>query len=120
MSRTFPAEVQITNPKAMFTVGHIGATANSFLPINSYVTGAGSAGSDITLNDGVLVKNIGPNTVKVTYDPLDHGAAEGFNLTELDQILIETNSISSVLVKNNIGSQGITFSIYANWGKIWQ
>ena len=114
MSRTFPAEVQITNPKAMFTVGHLGATANSFLPVNAYVTGAGSTGADITLNDGILIKNIGPNTLKVTYEPLDHGANEGFNLTELDQILVETNSLSSILVKNNTASQGITFSIYAN------
>ena len=114
MSRTFPAEVQITNPKAMFTVGHLGATANSFLPVNAYVTGAGSTGADMTLNDGVLIKNIGPNTLKVTYEPLDHGANEGFNLTELDQILVETNSLSSILVKNNTASQGITFSIYAN------
>jgi len=114
MSRTFPAEVQITNPKAMFTVGHIGATANTFTEINAYVSGAGSTASDVTLNDGVLVKNIGPNPIAVKYTTLDHGANTGFRLTELDQVLIETSTLSSILVKNITTSAGITFSVYAN------
>lgn len=114
MSKKFLTEVQITNPKAMFTVGHIGATANQFTEIIAHVSGAGSTFSPITLNDGVLIKNIGPNQFSVKYSGSDHGANTGFRLTELDQIMIETTSLASVLVKNVTTSEGITFSVYAN------
>ena len=112
-------EIVITNPKAMFNVGHISGTADNFTSINAHVTGAG-AGSDISLNDGVLFKNIGANAVKVAFSGATHGANTGFKLAENEQLFVESNSLSNVLVRNFTSGQGITFTAYANWGDVWQ
>lgn len=102
--------IKITNPSAMFTVGHISGTADNFTAINSHVTGT----SINTLNDGVLVKNIGPLDLKVAYSGSTHGTNTGFILGQDEQLFVECTSIESVIVKNNTATNGITFSIYAN------
>lgn len=106
--------IVITNPKAMFNVGHISGTADNFTNINAHVSGAGSTLNDIGLNDGVLFKNIGPNDVKVAFSGATHGVNTGFKLSENEQLFIETTTLSSVLVKNFTSSEGITFTVYAN------
>ena len=102
--------IAITNPSSMFTVGHISGTADNFTAINTHVSGAGTN----TLNDGVLVKNIGALEMKLAFSGATHGADTGFVLKANEQLFVETTSISSVIVKNNTASQGITFSVYAN------
>jgi hypothetical protein len=108
MSKKFG--IAITNPSALYTVGHIAATADNFTAVNGHVTGT----STNPLNDGVLVKNIGPLDMKVAFSGATHGTNTGFILGENEQIFVETTSIASVTVKNDIASQGITFSVYAN------
>ena len=111
--RTVNANIAITDPKAMFNVGHIGATANSFTAINAHVTGAG-AGADLGLSDGCLVKNIGSFGMLVAYTGATHGDNTGFLLSANEQIFAENTNLSSISVKNKVASQGITFSVYAN------
>lgn len=104
-------EIVISNPKAMFNVGHIGPTANNFTAINAHITGAEG---DVGLDDGVLVKNIGPNLFKVAYSGATHGANTGFRLAENEQIFVETTNLSTISVQNITSNQGITFTAYAN------
>jgi len=102
--------IAITNPSAMYTVGHIAATADTYTSANAHVTGTSTG----ALNDGVLVKNVGPLDIKVAFSGATHGSDTGFILGQAEQIFVETSSLSSVIVKNNTASQGITFSVYAN------
>ena len=102
--------ISITNPAAMYTVGHISGTADNFTSINAHVSGA----SPTTLNDGVLVKNIGSLDMKVAFSGATHGADTGFLIKSNEQIFVETTGLALVTVKNNTASQGITFSVYAN------
>lgn len=102
--------IAITNPSALYTVGHIGGTADNFATANAHVSGA----SDLTLNDGALVKNIGPLEMRVAFSGATHASNTGFVLKANEQIFVEARSLDSITVKNNSSGQGITFSIYAN------
>lgn len=107
MSKKFG--ISITNPKAMYTLGHISGTADNFTSVTTHITG-----SSDSLDDGALVKNVGPKVLKVAISGVTHGANTGFVLNENEQLFIETTSLNGVLVKNNRASEGITFSLYAN------
>ena len=113
MGRVFGVNVGITNPKAIFTNYFTGASAASYIAINTAVTNAGD-GSSLGLDDGASVKNIGPNTFLIKTDDTDHGANTGFILAQNEELFVEVNNLSKLFVKNNTASQGISYSVYAN------
>ena len=106
------AIIPITNPKAMFTRNLIGATANNWTTVIDYITGATSGG----LDTGAVIKNIGVNSINLSYLGITHGVQTGFRLLQSEQISISTNDLAGILIKNNATSEGITMSVYANWG----
>jgi hypothetical protein len=108
--RAVQAIIPITNPKAMFTRNLIGATANDWTAITDYISGATSAG----LDTGAVIKNIGVNSINVSFLGITHGVQTGFRLLQSEQISLSTNNLSYILVKNNATSEGITMSVYAN------
>lgn len=109
MPRAVQAIIPISNPQAMFTVGHIGPTANNWVPVNTHITGSEST----SLSGGVLIKNIGPLSFGVMHTGATHGSSNGFRLFEGDQIFVESTSLSSIMVKNITSNQGICMSVYA-------
>jgi hypothetical protein len=113
MGRVRPVNLEITNPKAIFTNYFTGTSADSYIAINTAVTNAG-AGSSLVLNDGANVKNVGVNTFLIKTDDTSHGANTGFILAQNEELFVEVNDLSKLFVKNNTAGQGISFSVYSN------
>lgn len=114
MPRVYDVNVTITNPKTMFTYLISGASANSFMQINAGITTSAGYGTGVSLNDGALIKNIGANSFLVKTNDVDHGANTGYMLLQNESVFVEVNDISKLFVKNVVGGQGITLSVYSN------
>lgn len=112
MPRVYDVNVTITNPKTMFTYLMSGASADAYNVINVGATGSGFGG--VSLNDGALIKNIGANSVLIKTNDIDHGANTGYMLLQNEAVFIEVNDISKLFIKNVVGGQGISFSVYSN------
>jgi hypothetical protein len=112
MPRVYDVNVTITNPKTMFTYLMSGSSANAFTVINAGVSGSGEGG--VSLHDGALIKNLGANSLLIKTDDIDHGANTGYMLLQNESIFIEVNDISKLFIKNVVGGQGISFSVYSN------
>jgi hypothetical protein len=113
MPRNLSVDVNITDPKAIFTRLLSGASANAFIAVNAGIQGAGE-GEVLTLNDGANIKNLGVNNMLVKTEDVSHGAATGFLLTEDSELFIEIGNLSEIFVKNNVSGQGISYAVYAN------
>lgn len=109
--------IGITNPKAMFTNLFTTTDANGFTAINAGISNAGFGGS-LVLDDGASVKNIGANDMLVKHTNTSHGDDTGFKLATDEELFIECTNLSDLFVKNVTAGQGISYSVYSNWGLI--